>query len=129
MKARRYEPDDFEQIEKWAKGWDTTYRAHQFPKTGFIVDGLAAYFLYKTDSSVCFLENLISNKGADDVFRQRAIREVTQAVLKEAEALGFRVAYATTDVPSVILRAAGMGCTIDPKQTLITKTLIPAQLQ
>lgn len=114
---------DFAQICEWAKEYDTTYEDHQFPETGFIVDGLAAYFLYSTDSSVCFLENLISNKLADKVARGTAIKLVIDAVLTEAKRMGFRVAYATTNIPAVIFKARVHGAHTEPNQTLITKKL------
>lgn len=123
MKARRYQPVDFVQIAHWAEGWNTTYTEAQFPKVGFIVDGYAAYFLYSTDSSVCFLENLISNRHADHLKRKKAIELVCDAVLKEAAGLGFKVAYATTSIPEVIVRAINLGATVESKQTLLTKTL------
>lgn len=124
MIARRYEPSDFEQIKAWAKeGWNRDYEADQFPKTGFIVDGLAAYFLYSTDSSVCFLENLISNKSADQNQRREAVDLVTKAIIKEAQDLGFKVAYATTGIPLVVVRAMMAGAQAIPKQTLLIKKL------
>jgi hypothetical protein len=128
MTVRRYEPEDFEQIRRWAMdGYSASYEPHQFPKTGFIVDGLAAYFLYSTDSSVCFLENLISNKFASEPYRQRAIDLVTYAILAEAQKLGFKVAYATTSIPSVIRRAQSLGAHPEPNQTLLTKKLAHLQ--
>lgn len=123
MIARKYLPEDFDQIQLWAKEWGTNYKPSQFPKTGFIVDGLAAWFLYRTDSSVCFLENLISKKSADERDRDEAIKLVVDAVLTEARDQGFSVAYATTDIPAVVIRAMQYGATGEAKQVLLTKRL------
>jgi len=123
MKVRRYEDSDFSQISEWAKDYDTQYEQTQFPKIGFIVDGFAAYFIYQTDSSICFLENLISNKNADRTEKEKAIELVIQAILQEASDLGFRVAYATTDMPQVIVRAISHGARMKAKQALLIKNL------
>ena len=124
MKARRYSPADFDQISQWAKdGYETSYEADQFPEIGFIVDGYAAYFLYQTDSKICFCENLISNRFADEFGRRKAVTLVIDAVLAEAQRLGFKIAYATTGNSSVILRAVQLGAIAVPRQSLLIKTL------
>lgn len=126
MIVRKYEPQDFAQIAQWGKSHETEYTESQFPKTGFIVDGLAAYFLYTTDSSICFLENLVSNNDANFTDRRDAIKLVIDAALTEAKEKGFQVAYATTDIPTVIARATKYGCEFKTNQTLITKSLGPS---
>jgi uncharacterized protein YihD (DUF1040 family) len=123
MKVRRYKPEDFEEIQRWAKLYDTTYSADNFPETGFIVDNLAAYFLYKTDSAVCFLENLISNKEADHYEKDKAINLIVEEILKEAKEQGFKVAYATTGIDAVVFRARIKGAKADANQTLLMKDL------
>lgn len=123
MQVRRYHINDFDQIQKWAEAWHTSYSKEQFPSVGFIVDGIAAYFLYQTDSEVCFLENLISNREVDQKIRHIAIEMIIDAILKEAKEHGFKVAYATTNIPSVIVRAIEHGAKADFKQTLLTKNL------
>ncbi len=123
MEVRRYRLDDFEQICKWAKMYNTEYSPDNFPKTGFIVEGIAAYFMYKTDSDVCFLENLISNKQAAPEDKDKAINLIIEAILKEAKESGFKVAYATTGIPAVVFRAMVKGAQAQPKQTLLVKDL------
>jgi hypothetical protein len=129
MQVRRYEPSDFAQISEWAlDGYNNDYTEEQFPKTGFIVDGVAAYFLYSTDSSVCFLENMIANKKVEPMDKDQALKLLIEAILAEAKALGFKVAYATTGIPSVIFRAVTYGAIPMPKQTLLTKNLTDPSL-
>ncbi len=128
MIVRAYEPKDFAQISHWAKThWDTDYSEDQFPKTGFIVDDVAAFFMYTTDSTVCFLENMVSNREACPVTRDRAIELLILKAFDHARAHGFKVAYAVTDNPKVIVRASIHNCTFKPKQTLITKNLTTHQ--
>lgn len=124
MIARLYEPKDFEQIQVWAKHRGTEYTESQFPKVGFIVDGYAAYFLYQTDSTVCFLENLIANPLTEGSDRCEAIDLVVDAVISEAKALGFTVAYATSGLPAVIFRGLRHGAQPQTNQVLLTKKLV-----
>jgi hypothetical protein len=124
MEVRRYRPADYTQIARWAYERDKTeYAEHQFPATGFIVDGVAAFFLYKTDSSVCFCENMIANKNSDKKTRDLAIDLIIEAIFKEAKEQGFRVAYATTGLPAAVYRAVQHGAQAIGKQVLLTKNL------
>lgn len=123
MIVRKFEAKDFDQIQEWAKQWGSEYKPSQLPKTGFIVDGIAAYFIYKTDSSVCFLEGLISNKEVSEEQKDGAILAIVEATLKHAAELGFDVAYATTDNQSVVFRAMQFGAKAEPRQVLLTKRL------
>lgn len=130
MIVRRYEEKDFPTIKKWGADWGADYVEDQFPNTGFIVDGVAAYFLYSTDSNVCWLENMISNKFAEPLARARALDLLVDAILNEARELGFTVAYATTNIIAVAKRARQNGAAIQTHQYLITKDLTqPPHLQ
>jgi hypothetical protein len=121
--VRKYQPEDFAQIKEWASDWGSVYDEGQFPVHGFIVDGIAAYFLYQTDSTVCWLENMISKRGIDEKTRNQALELLTDAILKEAADLGFTVAYATTNVVSVAKRAKENGAMVKPNQILLIKDL------
>src|ERR1044072_570229 len=106
MKARRYDREsDFPQIKAWGEEWGADYNADQFPTVGFIVDGVAAYFLYSTDSTVCWLENMIAKRGIDERTRESALNLIIDAIINEARELGFEVANATTNNVMVAKRA------------------------
>lgn len=123
MIARRYQPSDFPVVKEWGEQYGSEYREHQFPKTGFIVDGYAACFLYSSDSSCCWFENLISNRDADPGKRGRALALIIEALFNEAKRLGFKVAYATTNNTAVLSRGVYCGAKIEPGQFLLTKDL------
>ncbi len=123
MIVRRFEPKDFDALKIWGAQWGADYSEDQFPKTGFIVDGIAAYFLYSTDSSVCWLENLVSNKEADKALRKEAINLLIKAAFNEAKRLGFKVAYAASDLLIAAQHANDHGAKIKPFHFLITKNL------
>jgi hypothetical protein len=127
MIVRNYEPSDFETVKGWAQaGYDTEYTAEQFPKTGFIVPDIAALFLYSTDSTVCFLENMISNREADKEEKSKALDLLISKAFSAAKEKGFSVAYATTGNLSVIVRAMKHGAHMETKQVLLTKNLSPS---
>lgn len=103
--VRRYQESDFEEIAAWAKARGSIYDKDLFPPIGYIVPGIAAYFLYETPSKACWLENMCSNPEVQKEVRDLALRQIVSAILKEAKGLGFKVAYATTDLDSVVNRA------------------------
>jgi hypothetical protein len=124
VKVRKYDPaNDFDQIKEWGAEWGAEYLEDQFPMTGFIIDGVAAYFLYSTDSSVCWLENMVAKRGVDELTRDRALTLLVDAILLEAVAKGFTVAYATTDNIPVAKRAKEHGAIVRAGQILLTKDL------
>lgn len=128
MRVRMYEPEDYATIKAWAAdGWDTEYNQDFFPTIGFVVDGIAAIFLYQTDSKVCFLENMISNPEACPIQKDVALDLLLKEAFSLAKDLGYRVAYATTNNPKVITRAIKHGVEIEIKHTLLTKNLTTHQ--
>ncbi len=123
LKVRRYSLEDFDQVKSWGAGWGSSYNKDQFPLTGFIVDDVAAYFLYQTDSTACWLENLVSKRGVDEKIRNQALALLVDAILHEAKEMGFTVAYATTDSVSVAKRAKEQGAIVKAGQILLIKDL------
>jgi len=124
LKVRYYDPtSDFETIKAWGKEYGADYSADQFPQCGFIVDGVAAYFLYETDSTCCWLENMIAKKDVDHITREAAFDLIIPAILDEANRLGFRVAYASTNRYQVALRAKKYGANVQPNHMLLTLKL------
>lgn len=124
LSVRKMEPKDFEAIKGWGSNWGDVYHTDQFPETGFIVDDIVAYFLYKTDSSVCWLENMISKPNCDPILRDHALDLLIDAALAAAKELGFSVAYATTSSYSLARRAQKHGALVRPFQILVTKELV-----
>lgn len=123
MTVRPYEESDFDQIKQWGLMWGAKYDDEQLPATGFIIDGVAAYFLYSTDSSVCWLENMITKRGVAPSVRDKAVQLLIDAGLRKAKELGFSVAYAATNIVSAAKRARDNGAHITPNYFLITKDL------
>lgn len=105
MIARRYHKQDIEVVNEWYAGWNhPTLLPHMLPDVGFIVDEVCAGFLYKTDSSLCLLDAYVANREATKAAKQLGLDLVTNALLEEAYACGFRAVMAITDNPSIVKR-------------------------
>lgn len=117
--TRRYTKEDFSQVKEWGEKWGSTYDSDLFPETGFIWPGVAAYFLYKTDSKVCYLENMVRNPDMPKELTDLALQSIITHILKEARDLGFKVAYATTASDAVIDRALKHNAEATRGQTLL----------
>lgn len=104
---RPYSADDHKEVMQWlhARSKEVTYIAPEcFPMTGFIVPGLAACFLYKTDSSVAYIDLLISNPEGPKDKSRAALDEVVLACIDQAKKDGFKILTATTKHRSVVER-------------------------
>ncbi len=118
MTARKVNLDeDYAQIASWAELRETRYDKRLFPPTGYIVDGVAAYFAYYTESGCVWLENLISNPTVPAELRDLSVTTIITAILREARDKGCIVAYAATSNDKVIERALQHGAIASPGQT------------
>ena len=77
------------------------------PKCGWTVPGVAACFLYETDSSSCFLDNAIVKRGEPG--HTDAISAIVEKLLEEAGRRGFRKVYANTGNHAAANRAVVLG--------------------
>jgi hypothetical protein len=107
---RRYAQTDLEEMSGWyrARGL-TPLSADVLPIVGFIEPDVAAGFLYLTDSSLCLLENYITNPRASPEGRNTALDAITGALLQEAERAGYRHAVALTQDREIRERALRHG--------------------
>src|SRR5688500_8750332 len=87
------------------------------PTRGCIVRGIAAGFLYQTDSQVAFLEGIISNPESDDSDRDKALDVIFLALFDIAAALGFTFVWGFTCRPEVVTRAQRLGFQVDDTMT------------
>lgn len=103
---RRYEKSDFGEVKGWfdARGIDHI-REPLLPDIGFIEPGVAAGFLYQTDSGVCILEGFVTNKDAEGPLRNKALNEVISECMRTAKELGFQKVCAFSLDDSIIARA------------------------
>lgn len=119
MQVRPYTPQDFEQVRQWGEKWGAKYSADLFPPLGFIVPGVCAYFVYETQSAVCWLENMVRNPDIPREVVDIALPLVVTSCLRAAKDNGYKVAYATTASDAVVDRALKHGATAFKGQTLL----------
>jgi hypothetical protein len=90
---------------------------------GSIVPGVAAGFLYSTDSSLCILEGYVTNPECDSEIRNKALEVVTEHLLAIAEAKGFTYIVAFTGDESIVKRAERSGFENKAKKIMMFKEL------
>jgi len=104
---------DYKELFGWWKdwGWDP-FPKQLLPETGLMVfDGeknICAGWIYKTDTKICWLENIISNKDYKDN-RNTAISMLVEALGDEAKALGFSVVMTATKSKGLINKYRKVG--------------------
>lgn len=81
--------DDFKKINQWWKEWEFAQIPQSaLPKSGYIVDkdgeSIAAVWLYKGDTIVCWMEWFISDKSKSTEDRSEALDYLITNVIKEA---------------------------------------------
>lgn len=102
MEVRRYKPSDYKDINSWyLKRKMPSMPESILPKTGFIVDGIGAGFLYKTDGGIAILENFISNPESSHEERVEVLDMVTEALVLEAIKSGYYLGIAFSKHPTV----------------------------
>ena len=91
MKLKRFTPSDLVSISAWhvAHGLPPV-PAEIVPKVGLVAPGVAALFIYQTDSSIALIEGLISNPAAPLRDRIEAIDQLMDACTELAFSMGFK---------------------------------------
>ena len=59
-------------------------------KFGIVADGIAAGFLFKTDATACWIDNLVAKKGAAREVKRKAFSKIYLGLESEAIRSGFR---------------------------------------
>lgn len=107
-----YDPGShFEQVLRWMQQRGQAITPEALPTTGFIVPGVAAGFLYRTDSSVAWIEGLVGAREVPAEARGRALDEIVRALRAEARQSGFKLMLGYTQLQVVVDRALRHGFT------------------
>ncbi|HEX5130476.1 MAG TPA: hypothetical protein VFV90_12055 [Usitatibacter sp.] len=80
-----------------------------FPPTGWVVPGVAAWWLYLTDSTLAWTEMLVGNPDVSKEMRREGLDLVIAHVLREAKAAGTRLLVCNVDRGDLEERAVKHG--------------------
>lgn len=80
----------------------------QFPDTGFVVDNILASWVYKTNSSIAYIDNTVADPNSTHEARVAAQQEMLPLLMEEAARLGAKTVCTTASHESfdTLLRAA-----------------------
>lgn len=91
--VRRFTKEDEEEVIGWFHSRKIEITPDYLSKTGFIVPGIAAGFIYSTDANFCIFESFIGNPNCSRSDRQVALRDVVNEMIKESKQMGFKQAF------------------------------------
>lgn len=118
MNVEKYIPEKHNDMLKlWYKQWNLPIdQIEILPNTGMVIDNICALFLYETNSSVCFLENFVSNKFIDEDIRQKGFYLICLAMEEWVKFLGYKQVITTSNNSEVIKRCLDMNFIKSEKQ-------------
>jgi hypothetical protein len=107
---RPFVASDYPEVAGWFRSHgETPPEPDALPVTGMIEPGVAAAFLIRTDTSVAYLDSMVSNPAASLRLRHRTLVELSDALSLEAERLGFRAVVATSKYRGIVRTAKANG--------------------
>ena len=105
-KVIHYAHEHYSQIKEWFALRELPVPSHHsLPTNGFIVPGVAAGFIYLTDSDVSILDCFISNPLTTDVDRDEALDSIAKHLIACAELHDTKILVCSTDIDAVRKRA------------------------
>lgn len=123
MQSRKYVDEDFKSIIEWYDSRHIRPAQDMIPPTGFIVPGIAAGFLMRTDTSACILEPFIANPRANKHDRDRALNSIMNDLIHEAKELGYDRVFGFSSHERMIERAVSHGFIVVEESTTVVKEL------
>lgn len=110
--VRMYVPNDYKRLQALYASWDLKTPDPMFlPNTGYMVDDVAAGFLYFTDSKIAIIDNFIANKQSSKEERDKALDGIVEALLASAKTGGAKMIKCDSDIDAIKKRAVKLGFT------------------
>lgn len=110
MTPVRFDPKlHYELLELWRKPWNETMTPDALPEVGYVVPDKAAGFLYRTDSSVAWIEGIIAAPGLSKEVRSEAVNAIVAAIRDEARRQGFKLLLGYSQLDAIVDRAKRFG--------------------
>lgn len=108
--VKKYSSDDYSDLESMFQTWGMSAPNPDFlPKTGFIKKGLAAGFMYLTDSKIAIIDNFVCNKDSDKMERKECLNTITEMLVNEAMSLGIKLLKCDSNNSEIKNMAIGWG--------------------
>lgn len=101
--------DHYSTLSKWWNHYDfSPPPVHSLPKTGVVIYNsetpICAGFLYKTDSSISWMEFIVANPKSDKRLRSEALDVLINCLTYVAKENGFKIIFTSSDLPKLIER-------------------------
>lgn len=125
MNIRKINLDkDYETITKWLKLHNKPILNKELlSDSGFMIDEIVAGFLYKTNSSVCLVENFISDPASEKNARRIAINILFETIIKEAKDLNFQFMFTAVQLDSLYKNLINLDFKELPNDKLMFRSL------
>jgi hypothetical protein len=122
---RKIELDkDYETLSLWLKNHNKpSMNKELFSDSGFMVDEIVAGFLYKTNSSICLVENFISDPASEKNARRTAINTLFKTIIEEAKSCGFKMMFTSVILNSLHKNLKEVGFVELPHDQLMFRSL------
>lgn len=107
---RLYDPEqDYQDFTSWCHDWKWAVIPREYlPVNGVVIlDGtekVAMGFLYLTDSLICWMENIVSNKNADKASRSNGVDLLISQITSLAKEKGYNVVMTSINHKGLMTR-------------------------
>jgi len=91
--VRKYTKKDWKEVSSWFQERNIPFTEDLLPEHGFIIPGIAAGYLYATDSNFCIFEGFVANPKADRNSRKEGLRLIVTELIKQAKELEFKQVF------------------------------------
>lgn len=110
VKIRTFKPEDYSQLTGWFKHREMNVPPLEIlSDVGYIVDDVAAGFIYKTNSSMAIIDCYVTNPSSDKKDRDIALDWITIHLTAYAKNCGYKLVKCDSKVEKVIKRAINHG--------------------
>lgn len=129
FKPVAYTPEFYPILAKWWNDHDwPAIPQDALPKTGIVITNeenpIVAGFLYKTDSTMAWMEYIVADAKSDKMIRSEALDMLIDCLLFIAKENGFKTVFTSSVHPSLIARKQKHGFIVgDTNTTQLIRSL------
>lgn len=126
MNVREYVAEDYPTLCEWWRGHDWEPVAEALLPRGFVVEGLAAGFIYVDDLGVIsMMEWVVTNPNEiNGIERYKALKTIIQACTDYAKERGVKLIYTTSNSEKLIKIYEKGGFMVSEDATLMFKAVV-----